>query len=675
MKKLLLLFILVTGIVSTGFSQYYYIPHLTPKGSNPGGLNNDFEQPVGYNAGWTSILAGPLASPTWSPTETIPFTFMFNGGIVSSYKVSSSGVLTFSTSSVSAPPSANLNLPDASIPDSSVCVWGLEASGTNDEIAYKTFGTAPNRQYWISFVSYNGLGTLTGCFTYWSIVLEETTNKIYLVDQRTPSTCAISLTLGIQINSSTATEVSGSPSIVALTSDAVDSPVDNVYYEFIYGTQPTYDISANAFTMEDYLDLNNAPFSITGTIDNYGTATINSLDINYSIDGGSVITASISGLSITTGGSYNFSHSTTWTPSITGIYTIEAWATNINGNADENSANDTITTDVSVGSGLPQRMILIEEFTQASCVPCAAQNLAFNALLSANESKLVSVKYHTSWPGVDPMNTFNAADVNTRVYYYIDQMTGVPHAIMDGSAILGVNYAGAPANLDQNMIDEQYLVPAPYDIEATAMVSGPTLTIDVTTTARAEIISGDLKVHVVLIEDPVEYTSPPGSNGETSFPHTMRAMFPDASGSSIGTPTINQADNFSFTYTIPVSLVTSNLKVVVFIQDDDTKEVHQAALATSNVGIYESNTSLSKFNIYPNPSKDVATLKYKLENDNNVKISVYNSIGELVYHEDLNSVKGSQSFKLNTSNLTNGIYLVTLSTDGQIFSRKLSVKK
>ena len=53
--------------------------------------------------------------------------------------------------------------------------------------------------------------------------------------------------------------------------------------------------------------------------------------------------------------------------------------------------------------GQTQRTVFIEEFTQASCAPCAAANPAFNTLLSANTAKAVSIKYQVSWPGTDPM--------------------------------------------------------------------------------------------------------------------------------------------------------------------------------------------------------------------------------------------------------------------------------
>ena len=76
------------------------------------------------------------------------------------------------------------------------------------------------------------------------------------------------------------------------------------------------------------------------------------------------------------------------------------------------------------------RMVLLEEFTQASCGPCASQNPGFNALLQENTDIATSIKYQVWWPGYDPMYEHNTSDVDTRVDYY--GITGVPHALMDG---------------------------------------------------------------------------------------------------------------------------------------------------------------------------------------------------------------------------------------------------
>jgi len=93
-----------------------------------------------------------------------------------------------------------------------------------------------------------------------------------------------------------------------------------------------------------------------------------------------------------------------------------------------------------------QRFILAEEFTQASCGPCAAQNPAFNAVLEANTTKIIGLKYQVWWPGYDPMYNHNKSEVNTRVAYYA--VNGVPNARLDGT-----NNAGAPSGITQSVID------------------------------------------------------------------------------------------------------------------------------------------------------------------------------------------------------------------------------
>src|SRR5690349_17429490 len=78
-----------------------------------------------------------------------------------------------------------------------------------------------------------------------------------------------------------------------------------------------------------------------------------------------------------------------------------------------------------------QRTVLVEEFTQASCGPCAAANPALHTLLTNNASKSVYMKYQVSWPGVDPMNA-QYPSVSSRTTYY--SCNSVPYAVMDGVA-------------------------------------------------------------------------------------------------------------------------------------------------------------------------------------------------------------------------------------------------
>src|SRR5689334_2661669 len=168
-----------------------------------------------------------------------------------------------------------------------------------------------------------------------------------------------------------------------------------------------------------------------------------------------------------------------------------------------------------------QRFILAEEFTQASCAPCAAQNPAFNAVLDANQTKIIGLKYQVWWPGYDPMYNQNKAQVNTRVAYY--GVTGVPNVRVDGTA-----YAGAPSGVSQAFVDNRYsTVPSPSTITAShtfnAAYTQMTINADITCT---QATAGTLVAQVAVMEREIDFTSPPGTNGETEFYGVMKVMAP-----------------------------------------------------------------------------------------------------------------------------------------------------
>src|SRR5688500_14757100 len=82
------------------------------------------------------------------------------------------------------------------------------------------------------------------------------------------------------------------------------------------------------------------------------------------------------------------------------------------------------------------RLVLFEEFTQASCGPCEDINPPLNALLNTFPDTVVSIKYQTAFPGIDPMNAHNPVQVDDRATFY--NVHGVPWGILDGNVWDGV---------------------------------------------------------------------------------------------------------------------------------------------------------------------------------------------------------------------------------------------
>jgi hypothetical protein len=228
-----------------------------------------------------------------------------------------------------------------------------------------------------------------------------------------------------------------------------------------------------------------------------------------------------------------------------------------------------------------QRLVLVEEFTQASCGPCASQNPAFNALMAANTTKVVSIKYQTSWPGVDPMNAQNPTDVSSRVTYY--NVTGVPHGLVDGVSIPNDcnAYVGAPACLNQSEINTAYAVPSEFTLSAshvfnTAMDS---VYVTLTLTCSQNISMTTPRLRLGMVEEEIRFATPPGSNGEKEFFNVMRKMYPNAGGTTLATSWTNgQTQTFNFAISIPTYIYNKGqIGFVAWVQDDANKSVKQAS--------------------------------------------------------------------------------------------------
>lgn len=95
------------------------------------------------------------------------------------------------------------------------------------------------------------------------------------------------------------------------------------------------------------------------------------------------------------------------------------------------------------------------------------------------------------------------------------------------------------------------------------------------------------------------------------------------------------------------------------------------------VGINEINTVNNTFVVYPNPANVNATISFSLVDNAKASVSVYDVIGNLVLQITPEQLfeKGNNTITVNTSNLSNGIYTITLEINGAKESKKLVITK
>lgn len=377
--------------------------------------------------------------------------------------------------------------------------------------------------------------------------------------------------------------------------------------------------------------------TISGTLTNLGGNTINSFDLNWSVNGGQVNTQNITNANLTSGSIFNFNHPDIWNATA-GTYALNVNISNVNGVVDSNPANNVINRTISVASGTTSYKPLYEKFTSSTCGPCASFNAnVFNAHYNNNSQNFSLINYQVNWPGAgDPYYT---AEVGTRVSYY--GITGAPTLLINGRAALTTN----PAILNQ--LNAEIAKPTYFQLTATSEMVGTNMNITYNVTP---FISGNFVVNAVVIEKTT--TGNVASNGETSFKNVSMKMAPNANGT-----THAFQDGVLLTNTISTSLSgtfieqMSDLDVVVFIQNPATKEIFQSHY-TSTVLSLNDNSSTKKIKLYPNPTSSLV----KFSSEENTTVLISDLTGKII----LNKSFGNGNVEMDLSTLQSGIYIATV---------------
>jgi len=393
--------------------------------------------------------------------------------------------------------------------------------------------------------------------------------------------------------------------------------------------------------------------AIAGTIKNNGLTTINTIDIKWQVDSGTIYSQSLSGLNLAGGQTYDFTHNAQWnaTP---GNYSLKAWVSNINGGStDGDTTNDTITKSVSVASSSASRTPLYEKFSSSTCPPCASFNgTYFSPFLSNNPNEFSLISYQVNWPGTgDPYYT---AEVGTRVSYY--GVTGAPTLYVDAKD--GTNFNAAALDSDLN---NALATPAYFTIDATKSLVGNVMSVQVTT---MPYLTGNYNLYVAVVEKLT--TGNVASNGETEFHNVFMKMMSSASGDSVSfTHDVQTVNNFQTTLTGLFIEQMSDLEVIVFIQNPATKAIMQSKVATLALSA-NSFDSASKFKVYPNPSNGIV----KIKTESPVDVVVMDISGKTVY--TMNQVTSES--QLNLSSLQKGIYMAKIMSEGTEETQKIILK-
>ncbi|HTB07650.1 MAG TPA: T9SS type A sorting domain-containing protein [Bacteroidia bacterium] len=346
------------------------------------------------------------------------------------------------------------------------------------------------------------------------------------------------------------------------------------------------------------------------------------------------------------------------------------------------------------------KMVLLEEFMQASCDPClnAAPNL--DSVLTNNMNNCIPIRFHVDWPGTDYMDDeTDASFVTPRVNFY--SINGVPDARMDGV------FDQDPSAINSDTIQHEKAKTSPFTITITSCTYNTTTNtyaLAASIKAYAAVSSTHLVAQTVLTIDTIKYAQdqstedPPSYFGPSgyyplswyqyvlNFPQVAEDMLPTSNGTTLTAFTSGQTQNISVSWkknhpwgsspkTYKYDSVGAHM--VVFVQDNSTQYVYQANMAVPSVitGVDEVSATAGPIEIYPNPSNGLTHIMYNLDNDRNTTIEVWNMVGQKVM--DVNNgmqSAGRHEVLINKGNLQPGMYFIRLVTDDGVTVQKLEIQ-
>lgn len=397
---------------------------------------------------------------------------------------------------------------------------------------------------------------------------------------------------------------------------------------------------------------------IKGTIKNEGFNILTSFDLNWQVDGGETHAQNYTGQNITPGQELNFTHSELWA-SLPGAHSVKVWVSNANV-TDANSSNDEITTNVSVASNSVAKVPVYEKFSSSTCPPCYGFNTtAFHPFWeNYGHDKATLISYQVNWPGAgDPYYT---TEVGSRVSYY--GINAAPTLLLNTVPGTYSTSAALQQALQQTLAEDNL---AFFDINADHTITGNNIEVQISV---MPFLTGDYTVRAMVIEKVT--TGNVATNGETEFHHVFMKSLPNANG----TP-LSFVHDVEQTITLSADLSATNveemddLAVVIFIQDNATKQILQSGYTASSGIVLGVNDEIAKSSVIlvPNPTTGIVNVVSKED----VQLQIFDLTGRNVFNQS----KVAANSSLNLSNLGKGTFIVNvISKDGTKSVKKLIIK-
>jgi hypothetical protein len=303
--------------------------------------------------------------------------------------------------------------------------------------------------------------------------------------------------------------------------------------------------------------------------------------------------------------------------------------------------------------GERKRMVLLENFTNSSNDKAnSTQENTIDPILEKDSLDVISLNYHTSFPSVNGFNSFYPSGPSARALYY--GVSQVPYSLVDGGER---KYDYTLTNtLTESDIHKRVLVDPQFEISVEQDVQGNNLVVSSTVLALEEIYQ-PLIVYIAVVEKTV-------MEGADIYHNVLRTMLPDAAGILVEKDWINGDEvNLYQTWSIPENVNEDSLITIVFVQDEESKDIYQTAYTEeyttiTDIDDFKEVIASYDYRVFPNPVKDILSVQLLKTVPYPIELNVYNGVGVLVKTAKLTS--GESLIEFETKDIPTGVYYLKL---------------
>lgn len=241
-----------------------------------------------------------------------------------------------------------------------------------------------------------------------------------------------------------------------------------------------------------------------------------------------------------------------------------------------------------------KRLVLVEEFTNTGCGPCASWSPVLDSVLHYRLGDCIAIKYHSGYPDKQDMfYLYDREAHQAKVDFY--HVTGVPMTIVDGEEIGERSYVYM-----NNAISYSQLQPAKAALTLEKELSDHHLTVKASLSPYSQMAGDDVRLFVAVIEEHIE-ASTPFSNGERELNYTMRKMLTPAQGHQPGAALEPGAHyDWEGSWDIDFFDDLKQLGIVAFLQNMATREILVTAYSGPDA---EGQNRLALANLFDTPDE------------------------------------------------------------------------